>query len=105
MTNLEAAKEIARQLRLRNIGGIIVIDFIDMRKHKDRVNVVNTLKKATQADKSRIKILPITRLGLGGVESTEEIEKADSWMVMVQDVPEEVEVQERYLEPIPEEAG
>ncbi len=47
----------------------------------------------------------ITRLGLGGVESTEEIEKADSWMVMVRDVTEEVEVQERYLEPIPEEAG
>ncbi|MBI4218298.1 MAG: Rne/Rng family ribonuclease, partial [Elusimicrobia bacterium] len=69
-TNIEAAEEIARQLRLRNIGGIIVIDFIDMRRARNRQKVVETLHRATSRDRAKIKILPITRLGL--VEMTRE---------------------------------
>ncbi len=69
-TNIEAAIQIARQLRLRNIGGIIVIDFIDMRKRRNREKVMEVLANATRADHAKIKILPITRLGL--VEMTRE---------------------------------
>ncbi|MDR1926165.1 MAG: Rne/Rng family ribonuclease [Endomicrobium sp.] len=64
LTNLEAAQEIARQLRLRNIGGIIVIDFIDMKKSTNRQKVLKKLCNATKGDKAKIKIWPITRLGL-----------------------------------------
>ncbi|HRY29908.1 MAG TPA: Rne/Rng family ribonuclease [Elusimicrobiota bacterium] len=69
-TNLEAAAEVARQLRLRNIGGIIVIDFIDMRRRRNQHKVVEALQHATRNDRAKIKILPITRLGL--VEMTRE---------------------------------
>ncbi|HOW28373.1 MAG TPA: Rne/Rng family ribonuclease [Elusimicrobiota bacterium] len=69
-TNLEAATEVARQLRLRNIGGIIVIDFIDMRRRRNQHKVVDHLLKITRSDRAKIKILPITRLGL--VEMTRE---------------------------------
>ncbi len=63
-TNLEAVKEIAYQIRLRNIGGIIIIDFIDMRKtaHKDKV--MAQLHDAMKKDKSQTNILPLTELGL-----------------------------------------
>jgi ribonuclease G len=64
LTNLEAAAEIARQLRIRNIGGIIVIDFIDMKKSKHKHKVLEKLRDATKGDKAKIKIWPITRLGL-----------------------------------------
>ncbi|MDR3275325.1 MAG: Rne/Rng family ribonuclease [Endomicrobium sp.] len=70
ITNLEAAEEIARQLRLRNIGGIIVIDFIDMRKASNRQKVLEKLREATKGDKAKIKIWPITKLGL--IEMTRE---------------------------------
>ena len=63
-TNVEAAKEVARQLRLRNIGGIIVIDFIDMRHARNRQKVMECLANYTHDDRAKIKILPITRLGL-----------------------------------------
>lgn len=69
-TNIEAAIETARQLRLRNIGGIIVIDFIDMKKRRNREKVTEALAEATKSDHAKIKILPITRLGL--VEMTRE---------------------------------
>jgi ribonuclease G len=69
-TNIEAAVETARQLRLRNIGGIIVIDFIDMKKRRNRDKVMESLARATRNDHAKIKILPITRLGL--VEMTRE---------------------------------
>jgi ribonuclease G len=69
-TNLEAAVEVANQLRLRNIGGIIVIDFIDMRRRRNQHKVVEVLEDATRHDRAKIKILPITRLGL--VEMTRE---------------------------------
>lgn len=63
-TNLEAVKEIAYQVRLRNIGGIIIIDFIDMNNPFDREKVFNALKEALQNDKSRTKILPMSEIGL-----------------------------------------
>ncbi|MFH1715044.1 MAG: Rne/Rng family ribonuclease [Elusimicrobiota bacterium] len=63
-TNIEAVKEVALQLRLRNIGGIIVIDFIDMYKKLHRQQVLDELKKATLYDKAKIKILPVTAMGL-----------------------------------------
>ncbi|MHB8482263.1 MAG: Rne/Rng family ribonuclease [Nitrospiria bacterium] len=63
-TNLEALKEIAYQLRLRNIGGIITIDFIDMEKEKNREKVFQSLQEAMSKDKARINILKISELGL-----------------------------------------
>jgi ribonuclease G len=63
-TNLEAVKEIAYQLRLRNIGGIIIIDFIDMEKESNREKVFNALKEATRKDKSKTNILRMSELGL-----------------------------------------
>lgn len=68
--NLEAAKEIARQLRLRDIGGIIVIDFIDMKSPQDRRRVVRELRKALKKDKSKTDTLKISEFGL--VEMTRE---------------------------------
>lgn len=62
--NLEAADEVARQLRLRNIGGLIVIDFIDMRMRKNQSAVFRTLKTALRKDKARTNVLPISDLGL-----------------------------------------
>jgi ribonuclease G len=63
-TNLEAAEEIARQLRLRNIGGLIVLDFIDMRQQRDQKAVLNLFKDHVKRDKARTHILPISQLGL-----------------------------------------
>lgn len=63
-TNLEAAKEIARQLRLRDIGGIIVIDFIDMEVEKHKREVLRTLKDAMKNDRSKPKIYKVSELGL-----------------------------------------
>lgn len=63
-TNLEAAAEIARQLRLRDIGGIIILDFIDMSSARDRSHVVNALERALKKDRTRTKISHISPLGL-----------------------------------------
>ena len=63
-TNLEALKEIAFQLRLRNIGGIIIIDFIDMDKEAHREKVHAALEDALKADKNKTNILKISELGL-----------------------------------------
>ena len=63
-TNLEAAKEIARQARLRNIGGLIVIDFIDMRTQRDRDAVFHAMKTYVENDRAKTKLLPISRFGL-----------------------------------------
>ncbi len=63
-TNLESASEIARQLRLRNVGGLVVIDFIDMKSRKDQQAVYQRLKDCVQRDKSKTNILPISPLGL-----------------------------------------
>ena len=63
-TNLEAAKEIAYQLRLRNIGGIIIIDFIDMEREGDREKVFQALEEATRRDRQKTNIFEISELGL-----------------------------------------
>ena len=63
-TNIEAVTEIARQLRLRDIGGIIIMDFIDMTSPKDRQHVVSALEKALRKDRTRTKISNISPLGL-----------------------------------------
>ena len=63
-TNLEAADEIARQLRLRNIGGLIIADFIDMKPHRDRQQVYERMKERMKRDKAKTHILPISPLGL-----------------------------------------
>jgi ribonuclease G len=63
-TNLEAVREIAYQLRLRNIGGLIVIDFIDMDKEFNRERVSQALKEVLRYDKGKTKVLPMSELGL-----------------------------------------
>ncbi|MBP1708389.1 MAG: ribonuclease, Rne/Rng family [Deltaproteobacteria bacterium] len=63
-TNLEAAKEIAYQLRLRNIGGIIIIDFIDMEREGDREKVYQVLEEAIKKDRQKTNIFKISELGL-----------------------------------------
>jgi len=63
-TNLEAAEEIARQLRLRDIGGIVIVDFIDMPRVKDRAKVMEVFQKALKKDKARVRIIHISPLGL-----------------------------------------
>lgn len=63
-TNLEALKEVVYQLRLRNIGGIIIVDFIDMANEESKEIVSNALKQALKSDRSRTRILKISELGL-----------------------------------------
>ncbi len=63
-TNLEAVKEIAYQIRLRDLGGLIIIDFIDMEKMSNRERVFNTLKDALKKDRSKTNVLPMSELGL-----------------------------------------
>lgn len=63
-TNLEAADEIARQLRLRDIGGLIVIDFIDMTSNKNQREVENRMKDALEIDRARVQVGRISRFGL-----------------------------------------
>ncbi|MFA6583585.1 MAG: Rne/Rng family ribonuclease [Elusimicrobiaceae bacterium] len=85
-TNIEAAQEIAQQLRLRNIGGIIVIDFIDMKKASNRHKVVEALARAVKRDRAKIRILPITRLGL--VEMTRERKRESTGSLLTEECPE-----------------
>ncbi|MCG9891844.1 MAG: Rne/Rng family ribonuclease [Thermosynechococcaceae cyanobacterium MS004] len=63
-TNCEAATEIARQLRLRNIAGVIIVDFIDMDARRDQLQVLESFNKALRADKARPQIAQLTELGL-----------------------------------------
>ena len=63
-TNIEAAEEIARQIRIRNIGGIIIIDFIDMKNEEDRNTVLNVLAQELKKDRVQTTVLGITKLGL-----------------------------------------
>ena len=64
LTNIEAAEEIGRQLRLRDLGGLIVIDFIDMREPKHRLEVEKALKNVVKQDKARTKVGRISKFGL-----------------------------------------
>jgi len=63
-TNMEASEEIARQLRLRDLGGLIVIDFIDMRDRKHEAEVEKAFKKALHVDRSRIQMSRISKFGI-----------------------------------------
>ncbi len=62
--NVEAAIEVARQIRLRNIGGLIIIDFIDMKQRRDRNTVYNRMKQEMAKDRARSNVLPISPLGI-----------------------------------------
>jgi len=64
LTNCQAAEEIMRQVRLRNIGGLIIIDFIEMKQKKNRDKVMDILRQQSLRDKAKIDLLPITKLGL-----------------------------------------
>jgi ribonuclease G len=74
-TNMEAVKEIAYQLRLRNIGGLIVIDFIDMDREANRERLFLALKEALEKDRARTTVLEISQLGL--IEMTRKRTKED----------------------------
>src|SRR5881275_1423004 len=63
-TNLEAADEISRQLRLRNVGGLIIGDFIDMKSRRDQQAVYNLMKERLRRDKAKTHVLPLSALGL-----------------------------------------
>jgi ribonuclease G len=63
-TNLEAAQEIARQLRLRDIGGIIVVDFIDMKQQENKKKLYESMEEFMSGDRARHSILPISKFGL-----------------------------------------
>ena len=84
-TNLEAVKEIAYQLRLRNCGGIIIIDFIDMEKEENREQVYKALLDALKKDRSKTNVLPISGLGL--VEMTRKRTRDTLTRVMCEPCP------------------
>jgi ribonuclease G len=85
LNNVEAALEIAHQLRLRNIGGIIVVDFIDMKKASNRQRVMEAFAGAVKNDRAKIRILPITRLGL--IEMTRERRRESTISLMTDECP------------------
>ncbi|MFC1799147.1 Rne/Rng family ribonuclease, partial [Thermodesulfobacteriota bacterium] len=79
-TNLEAVKEIAYQIRLRDIGGLIIIDFIDMVKKSSQEKVFNSLNEALKKDRSKTNVLPISEMGL--IQMTRKrIRKPLNWML------------------------
>jgi len=84
-TNLEAAEEIARQLRLRAIGGIVVVDFIDMEFEEDRQRLMTRLEEVFQPDRLRARVFSITQLGL--VELTRKRGRPDLKTVMTRGCP------------------
>jgi ribonuclease G len=84
-TNLEAAKEIARQIRLRDIGGIIVCDFIDMETRSNRDKVLQELRTHLGRDRARTKALAVSELGL--VEMTRQRVRPSLWHSMTTDCP------------------
>lgn len=78
-TNLEAAKEIAMQLKIRDIGGIIIIDFIDMNKKKYQYEVIKTLQENLEKDKRKTEVLGMTKLGLVEVTRRRDKESIDKY--------------------------
>ena len=84
-TNLEAAVAIARQLRLRNLGGIIIIDFIDMEEEDHRNNVLQTLDQSLARDHARHQITPVSPLGL--VEMTRKRTRESLQHILGEDCP------------------
>jgi ribonuclease G len=85
-TNIEAATLVAQQIRLRNIGGIIVVDFIDMRKASNRAKVMEAFADACRGDRAKIRILPITRLGL--IELTRERKRMSTAALLTAECPQ-----------------
>ena len=83
--NLEAAEEIVRQLRLRDLGGIVVIDFIDMDRHEDRRKVYQALQQEIKRDRAKTNILRISELGL--VEMTRQRTRPSITSVLTQICP------------------
>jgi ribonuclease G len=63
-TNLEAAREVCRQLRLRDIGGMVVIDFIDLEDEKNKKKIYDEMKKELRRDRAKVTVLPMTEFGL-----------------------------------------
>jgi ribonuclease G len=84
-TNIEAASEIARQLRLRAIGGIIVIDFIDMGFDEDKLLLLEKLESVFQMDKCRARVFSVTALGL--VELTRKRSRTDLRSLLMRSCP------------------
>ncbi|HET7024071.1 MAG TPA: Rne/Rng family ribonuclease [Gemmatimonadales bacterium] len=84
-TNLEAAREIARQLRLRDVGGIIVCDFIDMETRQNRERVLNELRAHLSHDRARTKAHAVSELGL--IEMTRQRVRPSLWQSMTTDCP------------------
>ncbi len=84
-TNLEAASEIARQLRLRDIGGIIILDFIDMDTKEDERRVLQRLEEESRPDRSKVNILGFTELGL--MEMTRKKVRQEIGEVLQRDCP------------------
>jgi len=64
MTNLESAEEVARQLRLRDLGGLIIVDFIDMKDPNHRIEILKAMKNHVKEDKARTRVGKISRFGL-----------------------------------------
>jgi ribonuclease G len=84
-TNLEAAEEICRQMRLRNIGGLIVVDFIDMRNRSDQQKVTNKMRDGVKRDKAKTRILQISQLGL--LEMTRQRHSESMFSAVYEDCP------------------
>jgi ribonuclease G len=84
-TNLEAAMTIARQLRLRNLGGIIIVDFIDMEEESHRENVLAVLEQSLAGDHARHQITPVSPLGL--VEMTRKRTRESLQHILCEDCP------------------
>jgi ribonuclease G len=84
-TNLEAVREISYQLRLRNCGGLIIIDFIDMEKEENRATVYSVLLESLKKDRAKTNVLPISGLGL--VEMTRKRTRDTLTRVMCEHCP------------------
>lgn len=84
-TDLEAAREVARQLKLRDIGGLIVIDFIDLEEEKNRKKVYDELKKEFRKDRAKVSVLPMSDFGL--VEITRQRIRQNIHQVITQVCP------------------
>lgn len=84
-TNIDAASEIAKQLRLRDIGGIIIIDFIDMHEHEHQQMVMDALKQALKRDRTKTTVVGMTGLGL--IEMTRKKVRQDLSTVLHVDCP------------------
>src|SRR5262249_58103199 len=84
-TNMEAAVEVPRQLRLRDIGGIIVVDFIDMESESNKRAVLDTLRTELRKDRARTKAFAVSELGL--VEMTRQRERSSLLHYYTEDCP------------------